>query len=345
MKRKIAIIAGGDSSEYGVSLRSAAGIYSFLNHEMYDVTIVCMRGNCWQALADTEVALAAHDGAVPEQAHWWVDIDKNDFSYVYAGEKHRFDFAYVTIHGTPGENGVLQGYFDMIGMPYSCCGVLAAALTFNKFACNHYLRGFGIRVAESMLLRKQTYPAAKADELAEEIVEKLDLPCFIKSNVGGSSFGVTKVKTASEVVPAIEKAFVEGDEVICEAYMQGVEITCGAYRTREKAVAFPVTEVVTDNEFFDYDAKYNGQVDEITPARIPDVVRDEVQQLTLRIYELLGCKGIIRIDYILTEGWTVNLLEVNTTPGMTATSFIPQQVRAAGLHIGEVLSEIIEDNF
>lgn len=157
------------------------------------------------------------------------------------------------------------------------------------------------------------------------------------------SFGVTKVKTIEEVKPAIEKAFAEGDEVICEAFMRGVEITCGAYKTKNQAVAFPITEVVTSNEFFDYDAKYNGQVDEITPARIPDEVRDEVQALTLKIYDILGCKGIIRVDYILTDGWTINLLEVNTTPGMTATSFIPQQVRAAGLNIGTVLSEIIED--
>ena len=179
----------------------------------------------------------------------------------------------------------------------------------------------------------------------------MGLPCFIKTNVGGSSFGVTKVKTLEEVEPAIKKAFAEGDEVICEAFMKGIEITCGAYKTKNKAVAFPITEVVTSNEFFDYDAKYNGQVDEITPARIPDEVRDKVQAMTLKIYDILGCKGIIRVDYILTgdkakgERLEINLLEVNTTPGMTATSFIPQQVRAAGLNIGEVLSEIVEDNF
>jgi D-alanine-D-alanine ligase len=193
------------------------------------------------------------------------------------------------------------------------------------------------------LLRK-----AKGERLevkGEDIIEQVGLPCFIKTNVGGSSFGVTKVKTLEEVEPAIKKAFAEGDEVICEAFMKGVEITCGAYKTKNKAVAFPITEVVTSNEFFDYDAKYNGQVDEITPARIPDEVRDAVQAMTLKIYDILGCKGIIRVDYILTEGWTINLLEVNTTPGMTATSFIPQQVRAAGLNIGEVLSEIVEDNF
>ena len=335
MKKKIAIIAGGDSSEYEVSLRSAAGIYSFLDKEKYDVTVVCLRGTDWKAEVEDNV---------------WVGIDKNDFSFTYNGEKTSFDFAYITIHGTPGENGVLQGYLDMIGLPYSCCGVLAAAMTFNKYTCNHYLKGFGIRVAESILLRK-----AKGEKLAvkgEDIIEQVGLPCFIKTNVGGSSFGVTKVKALEEVEPAIQKAFAEGDEVICEAFMKGIEITCGVYKTRNKAVAFPITEVVTSNEFFDYDAKYNGQVDEITPARIPDEVRDAVQALTLKIYDILGCKGIIRVDYILTsleakgeeaKGMEINLLEVNTTPGMTATSFIPQQVKAAGLDIKDVLSDIIDN--
>ena len=366
MRRKIAIIAGGDSSEYEVSLRSAAGIYSFLkgiasqeSRHDYDLTVVCLRGKEWRALAETDSELQKHNGTVPMDSDKWVAIDKNDFSYTYQGEKIPFDFAYITIHGTPGENGVLQGYLDMVGVPYSCCGVLAAAMTFNKYTCNQYLKGFGVNVAESVLLRK-----AKGERLevkGEDIIEQVGLPCFIKTNVGGSSFGVTKVKTLEDVVPAIEKAFGEGDEVICEAEMKGIEITCGVYKTKNKAVAFPITEVVTSNEFFDYDAKYNGQVDEITPARIPDEVRDKVQALTLKIYDILGCKGIIRVDYILTgdeamrreamrllgEGgeWKINLLEVNTTPGMTATSFIPQQIRAAGLEIGEVLGEIIEDNF
>jgi D-alanine-D-alanine ligase len=306
-----------------VSLRSAAGIESFLSNHLYTTTIVLLKGNDWKARVGEDE---------------WVEIDKNDFSYTYQGEKHNFDFAYITIHGTPGENGLLQGYFDMIGMPHSCCGVLAAAITFNKFTCNHYLKSFDVRTAASILLRK-----GDSRPTDQDIVNEVGLPCFIKTNVGGSSFGVSKVKTIEEVEPAIEKAFAEGNEVICEAFMKGVEITCGVYKTKNKAVAFPITEVVTSNEFFDYDAKYNGQVDEITPARIPDEVRDEVQALTLKIYDILGCKGIIRVDYILTEGWTINLLEVNTTPGMTATSFIPQQVRAAGLDIKEVLSDIIED--
>ena len=347
MKRNIAIIAGGDSSEYEVSLRSAAGIESFLaDQKQYTTTIVLLRGNDWKAkISDNGNRVSVAEDAV------WAEIDKNDFSYTYNGVKHTFDFAYITIHGTPGENGVLQGYLDMIGLPYSCCGVLAAAMTFNKYTCNHYLKGFGVKVAESVLLRKEAMRRLGNEAIGEEIIEQVGLPCFIKTNVGGSSFGVTKVKTLEEVEPAIKKAFAEGDEVICEAFMKGIEITCGAYKIKNKAVAFPITEVVTSNEFFDYDAKYNGQVDEITPARIPDEVRDAVQAMTLKIYDILGCKGIIRVDYILTgdkakgERLEINLLEVNTTPGMTATSFIPQQVRAAGLNIGEVLSEIVEDNF
>ncbi len=325
MKRKIAIIAGGDSSEYEVSLRSAEGIYSFIDKARYDATIVRLHGNEWVAIVEGSEAA----------------IDKNDFSFTYEGKKHTFDFAYITIHGTPGENGVLQGYLDLIGMPYSCCGVLAAAMTFNKFACNHYLSAFGVRIARSLLLRKDYYTQGPAEKIQGRVVNEVGLPCFIKSNVGGSSFGCTKVKTEAQILPAIERAFEEGDEVICEAFMRGTEVTCGVYKTKDKAVAFPITEVVTHNEFFDYDAKYKGEVDEITPARIPDKVRDAIQAETLRIYDIIGCRGIIRVDWIITEGDVINLLEVNTTPGMTATSFIPQQVRAAGLDIKDVLTDII----
>ena len=337
MKRKIAIIAGGDSSEHEVSLRSAAGLYSFMDKERYDVTIVVFDGKEWYAVPS--------EGVNPLEGEH-CPIDKNDFSFTRGGVKHTFDFAYITIHGTPGENGILQGYLDMIGMPYSCCGVLAAALTFNKYACNHYLSYFGFHIANSMILRAgQKWPNAP------KIAETLGLPCFIKSNVGGSSFGCTKVKSVEEVYPAIERAFREGDEVICESFMQGTEVTCGAYKTKNKAVAFPVTEVVTHNEFFDYDAKYKGEVDEITPARIPDEVRDKIQAETLRLYDIIGANGIIRVDWIITKDEVtkddvrLNLLEVNTTPGMTPTSFIPQQVRAAGLDIKDVLTDIIENKF
>ena len=323
-KRTIAIIAGGDSSELPVSLRSAQGIYSFIDKERYNLYIVEMQGNRW------EVVLPNGEKT---------PIDRNDFSFTENGEKKVFDFAYITIHGTPGENGLLQGYFDLIGIPYSSCNVLVSAITFNKFTCNQYLKGFGIRVSESMILRKGF------EILDEEVINKVGLPCFIKPNAGGSSFGVTKVKTKEQIQPAIEKAFGESDEVMIEAFMQGTEITCGCYKTKDKEVVFPITEVVTSNEFFDYDAKYNGQVDEITPARIPEETAERVRLLTSAIYDILGCDGIIRIDYIITEGEKVNMLEINTTPGMTATSFIPQQVRAAGLDIKDVMTDIIENKF
>lgn len=324
MKRNIAIVAGGDSSEVVVSLKSAAGLYSFMDKERYNLYIVTIVGQTWQAeISDQDK----------------IPLDKNDFSFTRNGEKVKFDFAYITIHGTPGENGILQGYFDLIGLPYSSCGVLASAVTFNKFTCNQYLKGFGVKVSEALLLR--------AGQTVDNnvVVEKIGLPCFIKPNVGGSSFGVTKVKSVDQVQPAIAKAFAEGSEVMIEAFMSGTEITCGMYKTKEKTVVFPITEVVSHNEFFDYDAKYKGQVEEITPARISESLAGRVQKLTSAIYDIIGCKGIVRIDYIISEGDVINLLEINTTPGMTPTSFIPQQVRVASLDIQDVMTDIIENEF
>lgn len=324
MKRTIAIVAGGDTSEYEVSLRSAQGIYSFIDKEKYTLYIVGMHGLDWHVRLD--------DGRT-------LPVDRNDFSFQLDGQKVKFDFAYITIHGTPGEDGRLQGYFDMLRIPYSCCGVLAAALTYDKFACNQYLHAYGVRIAESFLLRQgQTITD-------DEVVEKIGLPCFIKPSLGGSSFGVTKVKTREQIQPAIAKAFDEAQEVVVEAFMDGTELTCGCYKTRDKSVVFPISEVVSHNEYFDYKAKYNGESDEITPARISDELADRVKKLTSAIYDILGAQGIIRVDYIVTEGDKINLLEVNTTPGMTATSFIPQQVRAAGLDIKDVMTDIIENKF
>lgn len=324
MKRIIAIVAGGDTSEYEISLRSAQGIYSFIDKEKYTLYIVGMHGLDWHVRLD--------DGRI-------LPIDRNDFSFQLDGQKVKFDFAYITIHGTPGEDGRLQGYFDMLHIPYSCCGVLAAALTYDKFACNQYLHAYGVRIAESLLLRQgQTITD-------DEVVEKIGLPCFIKPSLGGSSFGVTKVKTREQIQPAIAKAFDEAQEVLVEAFMDGTELTCGCYKTRDKSVVFPVTEVVSHNEYFDYKAKYNGESDKITPARISDELSDRVKKLTSAIYDILGAQGIIRVDYIVTGGDKINLLEVNTTPGMTVTSFIPQQVRAAGLDIKDVMTDIIENKF
>lgn len=321
MKKNIAIVAGGDSSEYGVSLKSADGIAPFIDKEKYNAYIALVNRREW-------VVLLPDGKRTP--------IDKNDFSFVEKGVVRRFDFVYITIHGTPGEDGLLQGYFDMIGMPYSSCGALVSALTFSKYVCNHYLHDFGIRIADSIhLFRGETVTE-------EEVVSRLGLPVFVKPNDGGSSFGITKVKEASAIQSAIAKAFEEGREVLLERFVAGTEVTSGCYKVNGKEVLFPLTEVVTTNEFFDYDAKYNGQVEEITPARLSDELTEKIERMTSRIYDILGAKGLIRVDYIIPEDGEPVMLEVNTTPGMTATSFIPQQVRAAGLDMKEVLTDIIE---
>lgn len=323
-KRKVAIVAGGDSSEFEVSLRSSEGIRSFLDKERYDVYVVMMKKGEWSV-------------ELPEGGH--ALINKNDFSFCERGKVKHFDFAYITIHGTPGEDGRLQGYFDLIGMPYSSCGMFVSALTFNKYVCNQYLKGFGVAVPPSLhLFAGQTVTD-------EEVVNRLGLPVFVKPNDGGSSIGATKVKEVSALQQAIKKAFVEGREVVIEQFIEGTEVTCGCYKTVEKAVVFPITETVSKHEFFDYDAKYNGQVEEITPARISSELTTKVQRETLRIYDLLGAKGLIRADYIIPADGEPRLLEINTTPGMTATSFIPQQVRAAGLEMQKVLTDIIENEF
>ncbi len=324
LKRNIAIVCGGDSSEHDVSLRSAQGLYSFFDKERYNVYIVDVKGMDWH--------VNLHDGTT-------APIDRNDFSFMDNGRLVVFDYAYITIHGTPGENGIMQGYFELIHLPYSTSGVLVEAMTFDKFVLNNYLRSFGVSVAESLLIRKG-YEELVSDD---EIEERIGMPCFVKPAADGSSFGVTKVKNKDQLAPAIRKAMMESDDVMVESFLEGTEITVGCYKTKQKSVVFPITEVVTHNEFFDYDAKYNGQVDEITPARIPEETAERARQLTSHIYDILHCNGIIRIDYIISKDQKISMLEINTTPGMTATSFIPQQVRAAGLDIKDVLSEIVEN--
>lgn len=323
-KRIIAIVAGGDSSENPVSLRSAATILEHMDKNRYEPYIVEIEGKSWQ--------VHVSDGVT-------APVDRNDFSFTFNGTKKVFDYAYITIHGTPGENGVFEGYLRLMRIPFSTCDVLASALTFNKFVLNKTMKSCKVNVANSRRLRR-------GDAIdPDKIISKVGLPCFIKPTDGGSSFGTTKVKTREQIIPAVEEAFKENSEIMIESFMQGIEVTNGYYKTRKREVKLPVTEVVPKSEFFDYDAKYNGKVEEITPARIPDQLRDRIQDLTAKIYDLIGCHGIIRNDYIITDGDKINLLEVNTTPGMTATSFIPQQIRAAGMNLTDVFTEIIEDSF
>jgi D-alanine--D-alanine ligase len=322
MKKNVAIIWGGYSSEIVVSEKSMNGIYSFMDKEKYNIYKIRIDRNNWTAEID---------------GHQYL-IDKNDFSIIHNNDKINIDFAYITIHGTPGEDGHLQAYFDMLSIPYSSCGMTASALTFNKFICNNYLKSFGILVADSIYLNKET----KYNIL--EIANRLELPIFIKPNTGGSSFATTKVTSTDKIQEAIDEAFNEGPDVIIESFIEGREVTCGCYKISGKETIFPITEVITKNDFFDYNAKYNGEVEEITPANIDKEISTNVQKLTSKIYDLVGAKGIIRVDFII-KGDTPYLLEVNTTPGMTTTSFIPQQVKAAGLNMTDVLTEIIEAEY
>ena len=330
IKRNIAIVCGGDSSEHDVSMNSANGLYSFFDKERYNVYIVDVEGQNWHVNFE--------DGTT-------APVDRNDFSFVKDGKAVVFDYAYITIHGTPGENGLMQGYFELIGVPYSTSGVLVEAMTFDKYVLNRYLSGYGINVARSLLLRR-----GEENKYSEEEIERIiGMPCFVKPAADGSSFGVSKVKNADQLAPALRVAFMESNEVMIESFLNGTEISIGCYKTKDKSVVFPATEVVTANEFFDYNAKYNGEVQEITPARISPDTAARVAEETSRIYDILRCNGIIRVDYIITKDEhgndKINMLEVNTTPGMTATSFIPQQVRAAGLDIKDVLTDIVENQF
>ena len=330
IKRNIAIVCGGDSSEHDVSMNSANGLYSFFDKERYNVYIVDVEGQNWHVNFE--------DGTT-------APVDRNDFSFVKDGKAVVFDYAYITIHGTPGENGLMQGYFELIGVPYSTSGVLVEAMTFDKYVLNRYLSGYGINVARSLLLRR-----GEENKYSEEEIERIiGMPCFVKPAADGSSFGVSKVKNADQLAPALRVAFMESNEVMIESFLDGTEISIGCYKTKDKSVVFPATEVVTANEFFDYNAKYNGEVQEITPARISPDTAARVAEETSRIYDILRCNGIIRVDYIITKDEhgndKINMLEVNTTPGMTATSFIPQQVRAAGLEIKDVLTDIVENQF
>ena len=322
MKKNIAVVYGGDSSEFVVSVKSSKNVYESISSETYNVWKVEMKGLDWNVVENDEPI---------------APIDKNDFSFVRNGEKIQFDFAYITIHGTPGEDGKLQGYFDLVKVPYSTCSVYSSALTFNKYFCSNYLRNFGVPMAKSVRLFRGDHPDA------DRLIAELGLPMFVKPNAGGSSFGVTKVKEKSQLIPAVEMALNESDDILIEQFIEGKEFTCGLVKLSGQEMIFPVTEVIPQNEFFDYEAKYvAGKTDEITPARISPELTRKVQQLSSRIYDWCDCSGIVRMDYILKDG-EFYFLEVNTTPGMTATSFVPQQIAAMNRKLGDILGMIIED--
>ena len=319
--KNIAIIAGGNSSEYEVSMKSGKNIYDEVDENRYNKYLVILKGRDWHV-------------EIGEKKY---PVDRNDFSFTRDGEKILFDFAYITIHGVPGENGLLQGYLDMMGVPYGCCNVLASALTFDKHTCNTYLKSYGVNVADSvMLIRGMTYDV-------NEIINEVGLPCFVKPNAEGSSFGVTKVKEAAQLEDALKKAFALCREVLIETFIDGTELTCVVVKAGDMDIAMPIAEVIPKNEFFDFEAKYDPtKSDEIIPARISPELTNRIKTLSSMIYDILRCEGIIRVDYIVRDD-EIFMLEVNTTPGMTSNSFVPKMVRAMGGTLREVLTKIIDN--
>jgi D-alanine-D-alanine ligase len=321
--RTIAIAAGGDSSEFEISVKSAEEVGKILSSK-YIVYIIIIKGTRWYW---------------EDQKGHCHDIDKNDFSLSYNENKIKFDGIFIAIHGTPGENGLLQGYFDMMSIPYTSCGAFCSSLTFNKQACKLFLKDYGIAMADAIMIRK-------GDSLVPEtLLSQIGLPCFVKPNDSGSSFGVSKVKKKEELITAIDIAFKESNEVLIEAFMKGREVACGVFKTKRKTIVLPVTEIISKNEFFDFEAKYTpGKSDEITPAVMPSEVTSEIQRISKFVYELLGCKGIVRVDFIVI-GKKPYFIEINTVPGMTKESIVPKEAAAAGISLEELYSLAVENMF
>jgi len=313
--KNIAVLEGGYSHEKVISLLSAETVFKHLDEEKY---------NPIKVRIDEEGWFAFYDG----QKH---AIDRSDFSF----NNIKFDFIFIVIHGTPGEDGKLQAYFDMLGIPYSTCGHLASTLTFNKFVCNQYLKNFGIKVAEAVLIRQNE------SFQTNEIVSKVGLPCFVKPADGGSSFGITRVEKENELTDAIKLAFKHGTQAIIESFMSGREVTNGIYKGKKGVKVLPITEIVTKNSFFDFDAKYKGESEEITPSDLPFELEQKVKSETKKIYELLDLNGICRADYII-QGQEPYLIEINTVPGMSDASLIPQMAAHEGIPLKDLLTEVIE---
>ena len=326
-KKVIALVYGGDSSEVEISVKSGKHMAKHIDRDRYEVYEVLICGKDWKVFIDDTTT---------------VDIDKSDFSFLQPVqevgqrkcERVRFDKVLIMIHGTPGENGLLQAYFEMVGMEFVSCGAVVSAITFDKYACKCYIRDTGVMLPRETFLRR-------GDKYSiTEITEKLGLPLFVKPNNGGSSFGAAKVKRVEDLEKAIEDAFKEDESILIEEFIEGREVTNGIYKYSGKIVKLPVTEIIPDNEFFDYNAKYLGASKEVCPADIDIVMEKRITETSQRLYEYLGCNGVVRFDYII-RGEDIYFLEVNTIPGMTEMSLVPQQVRTAGMSIKEFLNQLI----
>lgn len=318
-KISIAIVTGGDSSESEIALKGAHFYISFLDKQKYSPTIVNISKNGWLVTEGDKT----------------YNIDKNDFSYTKENVKHSFDFAIIIIHGTPGENGLLQSYFELIDMPFATGGATSSTISFDKEFCKAVVKSYGIKVAEGVVLHK-------CDKCDIDEISKLGFPMFIKPNASGSSFGVSMVKSRDEIQKAIEFAFNEDDIVLIERALVGREVSCGVYSIGGKIETLPPTEILTDREFFDYEAKYLGKSSEVTPADLPKEVLEKLNETSTKIYKVLRCRSAVRIDYIIENGEPY-MIEVNNIPGMSPQSLIPQQVAAAGMDMAKFYDDIITD--
>ncbi|WP_456438225.1 D-alanine--D-alanine ligase [Psychroserpens sp.] len=323
MKKNIAIIMGGFSSEYEISLKSGQVVYESLDKNKYNVYRIHIFKNKWVYVNDFEKEF---------------QLDKNDFSVIVDDTKINFDCVFNAIHGSPGEDGLMQGYFELLDIPQTSCSIYQAALTFNKRDCLSALQAYGIKCATS-------YYVNLGDPIDEDaIVKKVGLPCFVKANKAGSSFGITKVHKKEELQNALDVAFKEDDEVIIESFLDGVEVSVGVITYKGEIKVLPITEIVSENDFFDYKAKYLGQSQEITPARIDEIQAKKVRSIAKKVYEVLKLKGFSRSEYIFKDG-EPHLLEVNTVPGLTAASILPQQATEAGISMSELFENAIEEVF
>lgn len=321
---KIALLAGGDSSEREIALNSAQQIAAALDSAKYDVKVIDLHHRNMTYTDDN--------------GDKW-EVDKNDFSLTVAGVRTEFEYALIIIHGTPGEDGKLQGYLDMMGIPYSSCSQVSSTITFDKISTKRAVAGRGINLAREVLVSRGESVDSKA------VVEKLGLPLFVKPNASGSSFGVTKVTTAEQIPAAVEAAFKESDEVLIEECIVGREMGCGVVVTADREILLPITEIVSKRDFFDYEAKYTeGLSDEITPAPISDEIKQKLNRMTLEAYRACRCSGIVRIDFIVTEAGEPYLIEINSIPGMSSGSIVPKQVREAGMTLGELYDIVIADS-
>jgi D-alanine-D-alanine ligase len=317
----VAIVAGGDSGEYEISIKSGQQVFIHLDRKKFNPFLVEIRGDKW---------LWKHENHE-------IMIDKNDFSLVLDGNKIEFDVVFNAIHGTPGENGKLQGYLDMLGIPYTSCGVSTSALTFNKSFCKQVVAAYKIKTAKSVHLISYDPPSEGA------ILKEIRFPFFVKPNNGGSSVGMSLVRRNEDLKPALEKAFSEDDEVLVEEFIRGRELTCGVLRTHGQVIAFPVTEIISKKEFFDFEAKYTeGLASEVVPAEIPIAVSDECRRISRFLYQRLNCRGVVRFDYIY-DGEHFYYLEVNTIPGLTEASIVPKMARAYGWSMTDLFTKLIEE--